>query len=79
MGKRVQKFNLGVTIPEGDVDACLQALKELKTRLAQPTADTLPDFEGYCNLHSLQQLATSFQDLLNLVSNHSEQQMASSL
>lgn len=73
MGKRVEQFNLGVTIPEGDVDACLQALQELKTRLTQPTTNMLPDFEGYCNLHSLQQLATSLQDLLHLVSDRSEQ------
>lgn len=79
MGKRVQAFQLGVTIPEGDVDACLQALHELKARLAQPEQSVQPDFEGYCNLHSLNQLANSFKDLLSQPSACSNQQMAGSV
>lgn len=77
MGKRVQQFELGVTIPEGDVDACVEALIELKSRLTQPKTDHQPDFEGYCNQHSLQQLAKSFQDVLNLSTVHQQQQTTS--
>lgn len=73
MGKRVEQFQLGVTIPEGDVGACLQGLKDLKIRLAQPNTDRQPDFEGYCQQHSLQQLANSFEDVLDLVSVHPKQ------
>lgn len=67
MGKRVEQFQLGVTIPEGDVEACLQALHQLKARLNEPKGFTPPDFQGYCHLHSLQQLADSFEDLLDLL------------
>lgn len=73
MGKRVEQFQLGVTIPEGDVGACLQGLKDLKIRLAQPNTVRQPDFEGYCQQHSLQQLANSFEDVLNLASVHPKQ------
>lgn len=76
MGKRVQHFHMGTTIPEGDVDACVQALEDLKQQLAQP--DTPPDFEGYCQRHSLQQLASSFENLIQLASGDQTPQMVRS-
>jgi hypothetical protein len=62
MGERVERFRLGLTIPEGNVGRCVDALHQL---LDEHGAEQLhPDFEGYCNIHSSAQLAKGLEAIV---------------
>lgn len=66
IGERVRKFELGLTIPEGDVAKCIEALHHL----CSPESNTHllnPDFEGYQRLNSLEQLHHAFLSILDTI------------
>lgn len=65
MGKRVCEFSLGLTINEGDTLQCIEALHYLCSRSKLDITQTKRDFEGYKRLHSIEQLHTAFQAILN--------------
>lgn len=63
MDQRVQQFGLGLSIIEGDVEQCIEALQSLRQ-----DASFLPlkfDFAGYHQLHSREKLCQVFQELLH--------------
>ncbi len=61
IGSRVQKHRMGRTFPEGDVDACLAAIRAALSENAPE-----PDFQGYHALHSRDRLDEIFRDLLQI-------------
>jgi len=75
MEKRVQKFGLGLSITEGDVNQCIEALQHLRSVLPNSTStptDSLRkplslqfDFEGYHRLHSQDRLRQVFWEILH--------------
>lgn len=60
MDERVQKFNLGVSINEGNVAECIEAIRYLSRHPLDK-----PDFQGYQNIHSASNFSMAFQKLLN--------------
>jgi hypothetical protein len=67
IGERVEKFNLGYTVEEGNTTQCLEALERLYEQLATGYREIQPDFKGYSRLHSIEQLKVAFQTLLEYV------------
>lgn len=65
MAARIEKFRLGVTIPEGDVARCIAGLRYLCDCSDQALSELNPDFEGYYRLHSIEQIRTVFSGLFN--------------
>ncbi|MFE4107084.1 glycosyltransferase family 1 protein [Almyronema epifaneia] len=65
MAARIEQFRFGVTIPEGDVAACIAALHYLCDRPEQALHELQPDFEGYHKLHSPDQVRKVFQEILS--------------
>ena len=64
MANRVQKFQLGVTVPEGNVAQCIQAIDQLCQSDAPHSSPLKFDFDGYRQLHSAEQLGKIFASLL---------------
>jgi glycosyltransferase involved in cell wall biosynthesis len=64
MGQRVEKFKLGVSIPEGNVLDCFNALRYLSQNLESNTDQPQPDFEEYKYLHSDKKLFSVFSSIL---------------
>ncbi|NER81125.1 MAG: glycosyltransferase family 4 protein [Leptolyngbya sp. SIO1D8] len=64
MAKRVQQFQFGVSIPEGDVAECIQAIQQLCDSPSQDMPQFRFDFDGYKQLHSTERLGQIFQSLL---------------
>ena len=64
MGKRVEKYKLGITIPEGNVAKCIEALRYLESELDANSSQFQPDFENYHKVHSLESLKTALKVLL---------------
>jgi hypothetical protein len=67
MGERVQKFNLGYGIEGGSVSQCVSILEQLHEELSTGHLSIQPDFEGYRQLHSNEQLRAVFQKVLEFV------------
>ena len=67
MGERVQKFNLGYGIEGGSVSQCVSILERLHEELSTGNLSIQPDFEGYRHLHSIDQLISAFQKILEFV------------
>ncbi|WP_346291213.1 glycosyltransferase [Sphaerothrix gracilis] len=65
MAARVEKFGFGVTIPEGDVDKCIEALHYLCDNPEQTLQTLNSDFAGYHSLHSVAQIRKVFQEILS--------------
>ncbi|MGF1491692.1 MAG: glycosyltransferase [Microcoleaceae cyanobacterium] len=65
MGKRVEKFKLGLTIPEQDTSACIQALLDLETGWGAETAEFKPEFEEYHQFHSVDRLKSTLETLID--------------
>jgi glycosyltransferase involved in cell wall biosynthesis len=65
LGERVKSFNLGVTIPEGNVSKCLQALHYLSNELKSNQSKF--GFESYKLLHSHQKLRESFSQIIQSI------------
>jgi glycosyltransferase involved in cell wall biosynthesis len=66
MDQRVNQFNLGLAIPEGDVAECLRALQHLEHELNADDFSSKFGFEEYRQLNSLQKLK---ETLLEIVEN----------
>lgn len=64
MAERVKKFNLGVSIHEGNVEECLEAIRLLDS---SPLND--PDFKGYLDAHAIDKLSPAFQGILACLEN----------
>ena len=62
MGEQVKQFQLGVAIAEGNVDQCIAALQQCDQSSADLTFN--PDFAGYRQQNSIDQLRTALQELL---------------
>lgn len=65
IGARVERHHLGTTFPEGNVQACLTAIRQALL----PTAPQ-PQFDTYHQLHSRQHLDKVFTTLISLSSHH---------
>lgn len=66
MGERVKRFQMGVTISEGNVDQCIAALRTL---CGGQNPDSLlhSDFAGYRQYYSIEQLRVTLQEMLTHV------------
>jgi glycosyltransferase involved in cell wall biosynthesis len=64
MGNRVEQFEMGVTIPEGNVEKCREALRFLCQQLDSNPPQLRFDFAGYRTCHSVDRLESIFQTLL---------------
>ncbi|ABQ27934.1 glycosyltransferase family protein [Geotalea uraniireducens] len=65
MAERVRKFRLGKVIKQDDVDACIRAIRQLATGMADDESIG-PDYEGYMRNHSKERLKDSCSLLLKL-------------
>ena len=65
MAERVAKFNLGLSINEGDTLQCIEAIRYLCRQFEIPERQLQPNFEDYRYLHSIEQLKTSFLQILD--------------
>lgn len=64
MGKRVEQFKLGVTISEGNVSECLEALRYLCQQPELNNYQLQPNYDEYKRLHSTEQLSNVFHTIL---------------
>ena len=64
MAERVEKFKLGLSIDEGAVLQCIEAIRYLCRQLELEERQLEPNFKGYRHLHSTEQLKTKFLQLL---------------
>jgi hypothetical protein len=62
MAERVRSYQLGVVIPEGDIQACQIALQTLCN--SSVDYQNRFNFAAYRHLHSTERLGNIFQDLL---------------
>ncbi len=67
MSKRVKAFRLGISIPEKDVDACINALHNLSKELDAHKSVLNPDFNGYKSIHSSKQLHAAFHKIFDSI------------
>ena len=63
IGERVQKYKLGVGIPERDPQACVQALERLLASKDSDHPSIQPQFDEYRQLHGYHQIPLTFQQL----------------
>ncbi|ASC70439.1 hypothetical protein XM38_013780 [Halomicronema hongdechloris C2206] len=64
MEKRVKRFQFGLSIPEGNVAACVKAIQLLSESSSSDGLSLEFDFEGYKQLHSTKRLGEIFTALL---------------
>jgi glycosyltransferase involved in cell wall biosynthesis len=64
MGERVEKYSLGVTVPEDDAAQTLAALHQLSAQLARDGRFTTARFAEYRQVHSIEHLRIAFRQLL---------------
>ncbi|WP_019503771.1 glycosyltransferase [Pleurocapsa sp. PCC 7319] len=65
MAERIEKFKLGLSINEGDVDQCIEAIEDLCYQEEMNNRNLQPHFEDYRSLHSTAQLKSAFQKILD--------------
>jgi glycosyltransferase involved in cell wall biosynthesis len=63
MGDRTRVYGLGLTIEEGSVKDCMNALQALHANLTGAQRQWEPDFAGYRQVHSLQQMRRAFETI----------------
>ncbi len=63
MSERVKKFRLGLSIPEENVNKCIEALDYLFYQIDTNLEKLKPDFESYKSLHSLEYLELGFKTI----------------
>lgn len=63
MAQRVNTFRMGVSIPENDVDRCIEAIEQLQMESHQPSG-LCADFSGYRQVHSEASLRQAFAAIL---------------
>jgi hypothetical protein len=61
IGQRVERYRMGITIPEGNAEAALAAIKQLETR------DETPRFADYREDHSQDRLDRILAKLLETI------------
>jgi hypothetical protein len=64
IGKRIRQFQLGITIEEGNVNQCSEAINSLCNELLLNSVLLKPDFENYRKLNSNTQIFCVFKALL---------------
>jgi glycosyltransferase involved in cell wall biosynthesis len=64
VGNRVRQFQMGLTIEEGSLDQCIEAIHVLCDDLDLSLISLEPDFENYRKIHSNAQVFCVFQSLL---------------
>ena len=62
MAERIRKYRMGKIIPQGDVRAAGNAIRELLHEVCAP-----PDWDGYCEEHSYLRLKAEFTKVLAAV------------
>ena len=62
VGDDVNKYELGLTVEQGNVQQCIDAIYQLKNQ----SHDLKPKFEQYKNIHSKEVLHEKFQELIDL-------------
>jgi hypothetical protein len=67
IGERVQKYNLGYTISDGDVPQFINVLESLYEELSTGCLSIKPRFEEYRQAHSIERLKISFQSILDII------------
>jgi len=65
MDERVKKYQLGVSITEGDIDGCIEALGYLEGEFEANFSHLKPDFEKYRSAHSIEKLRQSLSAMCN--------------
>lgn len=63
VGNRVHQFQMGLTIEEGSLDQCSEAIHNLCNDLDISLTSLQPDFESYRKIHSSAQVFCVFQSL----------------
>jgi glycosyltransferase involved in cell wall biosynthesis len=61
MAERVNNFNLGKVVPQGNIEKCIEAINLLINKPFKA------NFEGYKKLHSIEQLSKQFKIILDLL------------
>ncbi|CAG0936780.1 hypothetical protein TFLX_05671 [Thermoflexales bacterium] len=64
MGDRVQRYGLGLTIPENDVAQCLAAIHHLCNQVTHDQFFSTARFADYRQQHSIEQLRVAFMKVL---------------
>lgn len=64
MGERVQRYNLGLTVPESDAAQSLAAIRQLSAQLARDGRYAGARFAEYHQAHSVERLRAAFLQLL---------------
>lgn len=70
IGGRVERYQLGRTIPEGNDSAAHEAIRGILAGLAEDGQPLVPAYETYHRLHSRAQLDEIFQSLLDGAGKH---------
>lgn len=65
IGERVKDFNLGYRIEAGNINQCVDLLESVNKEFLINEFSIKPDFESYQKLHSIEQLKSRFQELLD--------------
>jgi glycosyltransferase involved in cell wall biosynthesis len=65
MGDRVKQFNLGVAVPERNVERIIQALHHLCEELKSDLDNSKFKFDEYSKLHSFQKLRESITEIID--------------
>ncbi len=66
MGKRVERYQIGITIPEGNVEGCIEALNHQLIADSSVASELSYDFEGLRSHHCTERLQDSFAKVLEL-------------
>lgn len=64
MAERVEKFKLGLSINEGNVLQCIEAIRNICIQLELKEWQSQPNFEDYRNLHSTEQFKKTLLQIL---------------
>ena len=67
MAERVEKFKLGLSIKEGDMLQCIEAIRYLCRQLENEGWQLKPNFKDYRHFHSTEQLKTNFWQILEKI------------
>lgn len=66
MGERVEKFRMGLTVNEGEVNEIVEAMETLSDQRIRQQMVSEADFLTYREFHNSTQLGQSLQELLNI-------------
>jgi glycosyltransferase involved in cell wall biosynthesis len=66
MSERVQQFQMGLSIPQGDVSQCIEAIRCLCQPSAPNSHQLKFNFESYQSYHSMERLYRVFKEILKI-------------